>query len=80
MSQGQRSTASDASPHSGRRASLILTIWAEAQTDQALVWRGCLEMTRSQRRYFDTLNALGQLLIDLGWRDPSGQDEHREEH
>jgi hypothetical protein len=73
MSQGKHSIASDSSPHSEQRASLILTIWAEAQADRSLVWRGYLEMTRSQRRYFDTLNALGHLLIDLGWRDPSGK-------
>ncbi len=77
MSQGQRSTASDSSPHAAQRASLILTIWAEVQADQSLVWRGYLEMTKSQRRYFDTLNALGQLLIDLGWHDPPSQDGHR---
>ncbi len=77
MPQGKRSIALDSSPHPAQRASMILTIWAEAQVDHPVVWRGYLEMTRSQRRYFDTLNALGHLLLDLGWRDPSGQDEHR---
>jgi hypothetical protein len=47
-------------------------MWAEVQTDQSPVWRGYLELAKSQRRYFDTLNALGQLLTDLGWRDPPG--------
>ncbi len=80
MSQGRRSTASDNSPHSAQRASLILTIWAEVQADQSLVWRGYLEATKSQRRYFDTLSALGHWLTDLGWSDPSSQgvDRHEE--
>ncbi len=53
------------------RSSLILTIWAEAQADGSLVWRGCFQTSTGQRLYFGRLESLTELLMARGWSDPT---------
>ena len=53
-----------------KRISFILTVWTETQADHQPVWRGYVETTNAQRLYFNTLDKLKSLLIDLGWHDP----------
>ncbi len=56
-----------------KRISLILTVWTETQLDRPPLWRGYVEMANARRLYFNTLDKLDRLLIDLGWQDPAAR-------
>ncbi|MDL1896772.1 hypothetical protein FBQ82_10880 [Anaerolineae bacterium CFX7] len=52
------------------RAWFILSIWAEEQLNGALVWRGFLESAAGKRFHFASLDALNEMLKQLGgWNE-----------
>jgi hypothetical protein len=64
-----------------RRKSFIITLWAEPREpawsppgrdlSDTEIWRGYLESSSRERRYFSTLAQLNHLLIAAAqWRDP----------
>lgn len=63
------------------RTMFVLLVWPEHQAVEAPQWRGLLESTEGERRYFRSLDELMRLVVGWsGWTecplDSQGEKDH----